>query len=107
MLGTVPVGYGDGYPLALSNKAMVRVAIKSESADCAVLGKINMDQIVIDLTDIASEDPQALRGIEVELISDDPHAPHALDALAKLAKVHCYEMLCRLSPNIERKYIYH
>jgi alanine racemase len=92
--------------LALSNKAKVRVVLKPGPPDCPVLGKVNMDQIVIDLTDIAGEELSALRGLEVELISDDPDAPNALPALAKLARVHCYEMLCRLSPNIARKYRY-
>ena len=106
VLGVVPVGYGDGYPLALSNKATVRVTTDAGPAECPVLGKVNMDQIVIDLTDIAGDDPPSLVSAPVELISDDPDAANALPALAKLAGVHCYEMLCRLSPHIPRKYIY-
>src|SRR5690606_26671873 len=56
VLGVVPVGYGDGYPVALSNLASVRVHPADEALpiiDAKVIGRVNMDQIVIDLTDLA------------------------------------------------------
>lgn len=107
VLGIVPVGYGDGYPMALSNKATVRVETPltlGGFADCKVIGRVNMDQLVIDLTDIDASDPAALCGATVEIISDDPTAPNSLPALAKLAKTHCYELLCGLSGKLTRTY---
>ncbi|MFI4862461.1 MAG: alanine racemase [Phycisphaerales bacterium JB063] len=108
VLGIVPVGHGDGYPVALSNQATVRV----NHTDCRVLGTVSMDQIVIDLTDAlhdpiagTEQPPEALMGQLVEVYSNDPAAPHALPNLAKLAGTNAYELLCRLSPTLPRKYL--
>lgn len=108
VLGIVPVGYGDGYPLALSNQGIVRVYPKDERLGvlCArVLGRVNMDQIVIDLTELVVEDTSQLLGAQVELIGNDPEAENALPKLAAMAGSSCYEMLCRLGPNVPRRYI--
>lgn len=102
-LGLIPVGYGDGYPLGLSNQASVDLPKHKrgdQPASAKVLGRINMDQIVIDLTDV----PEAGVGSEAELYSNRADSPCALPTLAKLANSHCYELLCRLSPRIERRY---
>jgi len=107
VLGVVPVGHGDGYPVALSNQASVRV----NHTDCKVLGTVSMDQIVVDLTDAlhdpiagTEQPPEAILGQLVEVYSNDPAAPHALPKLAQLAGTNAYELLCRLSPNLPRKY---
>ncbi|MEM9915828.1 MAG: alanine racemase [Planctomycetota bacterium] len=114
VLGLVPVGYGDGYPLALSSTpercAMVRVSFRGAWHDCPVLGRVNMDQLSIDLTDLektldGDADEQTLRESEVEVYSNDPEAPNALHQLAELAGSHCYEMLCRLGGHLPRVYV--
>ncbi|MHC4220169.1 MAG: alanine racemase [Planctomycetota bacterium] len=119
-IGLVPVGYADGYPLgagatdAEPKPACVRVetprgSSKGEAGRFApVVGKVNMDQITIDLTDIA---PPGLKrceiapGTAVELIGTDPDAPNHLPTLAAMAGTISHEMLCRLNPRIKR--IYH
>lgn len=98
-LGIVPVGYADGYVLALSNKGIVRVGMGLDPAP--VRGQVNMDQIVIDLTDL----PHADVGTDVELIAADANAPNAIPALAAMAQTSVYELLCRLSPRTARRYI--
>ena len=108
VLGVVPVGYGDGYPLALSNQASVRVHPtdpKLPVINAAVLGKVNMDQIVVDLTDLAADDPGKLLHSAVEVISAESDADNSLPKLAAAAKSHPYEMLCRLSPSVPRRYL--
>ncbi|MGB0767877.1 MAG: alanine racemase [Phycisphaeraceae bacterium] len=112
ILGVVPVGHGDGYPVALSNKAEIRIHPQDRSKPvtaCKVLGTVSMDQIVVDLTDLV-DDPTAdnrfLQNAWAEIISPDPDAPNALPKLASLAKTNAYEMLCRLSPGIPRRYIH-
>lgn len=105
VLGVVPVGYADGYPLALSDQAVVvlpELLVAGRAVAAPIRGRVNMDQMVIDLTDV----PEAKVGTEVELISDDPASPCALPKLAKMAKSHCYEMLTRLSPRVARNTIY-
>lgn len=116
VLGIVPVGHGDGYPVALSNKAEVRVHPRRDSegaskpvTNCKVLGTVSMDQIVVDLTDLTDDvagDNSFLLDAWAEIISPDRTAPNSLPNLAKIAKTNAYEMLCRLSPGIPRRYIY-
>lgn len=102
-LAVVPVGYGDGYPLALGNRAQVGVAADDGTyVPAPVVGKVNMDQIVIDLTDT----PAAGRtGADVELIGNDNESPYGLPRLAELAGSSCYEMLCGLSGRLRRQYV--
>ncbi|NIO48613.1 MAG: alanine racemase [Candidatus Aminicenantes bacterium] len=47
-VATLPVGYGDGYPLSLSNKGYVLIRGKK----ARILGTVTMDQIMVDVTDI-------------------------------------------------------
>lgn len=98
-LAVVPLGYADGYPVALSNRGIVRVGPGLIPAP--QVGFVCMDQIIIDVTDL----PEAAPGMEVELISDDPKAPNALHHLARLAGTITYELLCRLSPRLSRQYV--
>ncbi|MFA9477172.1 alanine racemase [Phycisphaerales bacterium AB-hyl4] len=111
-LGVIPVGYGDGYPLALSNRGVVRLRLQSGDTvgdwlDVPVVGRVNMDQIVVDLTAAGRQmdaHADAFMHAEAELISDEPAAPNALPRLAELAGSHCYEMLCRLGTSLPRVY---
>ncbi len=109
ILGVVPVGYADGYPQSLSNKAAVAVLDQTGQPRglAPVLGTVSMDQIVIDLTDLPADlgQVEGNGGGMVELISDDPDSPLALPRVAKLAGVSCYEMLCRMSPRLPRRYV--
>ncbi|MCC5830470.1 MAG: alanine racemase [Phycisphaeraceae bacterium] len=104
VLGVVPVGYADGYPLSLSNRGMVEINREDQQLEPAlapVLGKVNMDQTVIDLTDI----PDVAIDQKVELISNRPDSPASLARLAEAAKSNCYELLCRLSTRLARVYV--
>jgi alanine racemase len=107
VLGIVPVGYSKGYPLSLSNQAVVRVFDHADQPllDAPILGRVSMDQIIIDLTDSRSLADRPTLGSLVELISDQPDSPCALPRLAQLAGSTSYEMLCRLSPSLPRRYL--
>ena len=48
MVATVPVGYADGYPRALSSKADVLI----RGARCRVAGNVTMDQVLVDCGDL-------------------------------------------------------
>ena len=47
-IATVPVGYGDGYPRFLSNKAEVEILGKR----CPQIGNITMDMMMVDITEL-------------------------------------------------------
>lgn len=93
-IGRVAVGYGDGYLRCLSNKSTVRI----HGVDVPVRGRVSMDQIIVDVTDV----PQARLGDEVELISPDPSAPHSVANLARLAGTIPHEIVCLLGGRVRR-----
>ncbi len=93
-IGLVPIGYGDGYLRCLSNQASMRVC----GSQVPVRGRISMDQTILDLTDV----PEARVGDEVEIISNDPQAPHSVENLAALAGTIPYEITCLLGRRVRR-----
>lgn len=93
-VGLVPVGYGDGYLFALSNRSTVRVL----GADAPVRGRVTMDQIIVELTDV----PEARVGDEVEILSTCETDPHSASGLAARAGTIPYEILTRLGPRVRR-----
>jgi alanine racemase len=102
-LAVVPVGYADGYALSLSNRGVVEfpeLIAAGHPGTAPVVGRVNMDQIVIDITDL----PTVARGTMVQLISDQTDSACALPKLARLAESSCYELLCRISHRVHRKY---
>ena len=90
-VGIVPIGYADGYLRCLTGRATVCVQGKS----VPVCGRISMDQIAVDLTDV----PETPVGAVVEIISPDPTAPHSVENLARLAGTIPYEITSRLGPS--------
>ncbi len=116
-LAIVPVGYADGYPVALSSdrggdasldpERGARVGFEISTgirAYAPVVGRVSMDQIIIDVTDL----PERTTGVgaTVEIVGSNPGAPNHLPALAKIAGTITHELLCRMSPRIERRYLH-
>lgn len=104
-LGLVPVGYADGYPRSLSNRAVVRLpapatvdGVPPRDAFCPVVGRVSMDYMTIDLTNA----PWAHPGDEVVLLDDDPTSPCSAYALADMTGTIPYEILCNIGPRIVR-----
>jgi alanine racemase len=96
-IAVLPVGYADGYPRLLSNRA--RVIVGGEYA--AVVGRVSMDLTIVDVTHI----PGAAVGDEVILIGQT--AGKSVDAveLARLCESVPYEILCGLSQRVPRVYV--
>ncbi len=97
VLGILPVGYWHGYDRSLSSIGKVLVA----GHRARVLGRVSMDMIVVDLTDI----PEAKVGDEVILIGEQNEAVMSADEMASLADTSAYEIITRLNPLIKRFYI--
>lgn len=96
-VGTVPVGYGDGYPRGLSGKGYVLVNGKK----AAILGRICMDQFMIDLSGI----PEAKEGDKVTLIGRDGAYAITMEELGNLSGRFNYELACDLSKRVPRVYM--
>ncbi len=95
-VATIPVGYADGYPRALSNKGRVLIAGKS----ARIIGRICMDQLMVDVTDI----PQAGEGMRVTLFGRDGEAFLPVEEVADLAGSFNYELICGISKRVPRIY---
>jgi alanine racemase len=93
----VPIGYADGYPARLSNRGMVLVKGKG----CPVLGRVCMEWIMIDATDLASVEP----GEEVVLLGDGGKGEAiTADDIADRIGTIPYEILCGISRRVPRYY---
>ena len=90
-VATLGIGYGDGYPRHLSNHG-AEVMIHGHRAP--VLGRITMDQTMIDVTDI----PSATEGDEVEMFG--PNIPVA-EIAAKSGTI-AWEILTRITARVTR-----
>jgi len=93
-LATVGVGYADGYPVAASNRG--RASVAGERAP--VVGRISMDSLILDVTDIAAD--RVAPGDLVDLLDDT----HDIDALAAAADTIGYEILTGLGARLHRSY---
>lgn len=85
-LAMVGAGYGNGYPIALSNRAWVLI----RGRRCPVLGRVCMDQTVVDVTDL----PEAAVGDEVVLFGDQAGERLGADEVAAWAGTIPYELMC-------------
>lgn len=94
---TLPVGYGDGYPRILSNKADVLVCGKR----APIIGRICMDQLMIDVTDI----PEADMHSEAVLMGAQGDERITPDELARLAGTIPYEIMLGFGARVTRRVV--
>lgn len=95
-IATIPVGYGDGYPRALSNKG--RVLIGGEYAP--IIGRVCMDQFMVDVTDITN----VKQGDEVVLVGTQGDKRISVEEVADLAGSFNYEFVCGINKRVPRVY---
>lgn len=95
-VATIPVGYGDGYPRTLSNTGYVLIRGKK----APILGKICMDQFMVDVTDIHDVE----EGDEVVLIGSLGNEVITMEALGELADRFNYELVCVIGKRVPRIY---
>jgi alanine racemase len=93
-LATLPVGYADGYRRGMTGKAVVLV----KGRRVPVIGRITMDQVVIDVTGLAGLDV----GEEVVLLGAQGRDRLTADDLASWAGTLSYEILCGLASRVPR-----
>ena len=96
-VATIPVGYGDGYVRSLSGKGDVLIHGKR----AAILGRICMDQFMVDVTDI----PDVQEDDEVTLLGSDGAECIMMEELAEKSGGFHYEMICDIGKRIPRVYL--
>ncbi len=90
---TLPIGYGDGYPRNLSNKAPVLI----RGRRFKICGRICMDQIMVDVGNTLVK-----VGEEVVLIGKQGKNRVTTEELASLSNTIPYEIVCGLGSRIPR-----
>jgi len=97
-LATVSIGYGDGYPRALSSKGYALI----NGQKVPIVGRVCMDQMMVDVTDIG----EVKRNDTVTLIGRDGDNYISVEEIADLAGTFNYEFVCDLGKRIPRNYYY-
>jgi len=96
-VGLVPVGYGDGYPRALSNLGQVLVGGRR----VPIVGRVCMDQFMVDLTTV----PQARQDDEVVLIGAQGGERISAEEVASWLGTINYEVVTAISARVPRVYV--
>jgi alanine racemase len=92
---TIPIGYGDGYPRALSSRGEVLIREKRHP----IVGRICMDQFMVDIGH-----DSAWNEDEVVLVGRQGNAEIPVEAVALAAGTIPYEILTGLNARIPREY---
>jgi alanine racemase len=96
-VGTVPIGYGDGWRRSLSNNSDVLVG----SRRYPVVGTVSMDNITIDLGPDTSVEP----GEPVVLIGSQGGERIDAEEVARRLGTINYEVTCGLTPRVRRQWL--
>lgn len=97
-IATIPIGYADGYTRILAdNGGEILVSGKR----CKIIGRICMDQLMVDLGDL--EDVKI--GDIVTIIGNDKKECISADEIARLRSTINYEVICDIGARVPRVYI--
>jgi alanine racemase len=96
-LATIAVGYADGWPRHLSNRG----AAYFEGVRLPIAGRVSMDSITLDVSELTERGLSLRLGDEVELLG--PH--QTLEDVAQAAGTIAYEILTSLGRRYERIYL--
>ena len=97
LVGVVSIGYGDGYPRSAANGTPVLVKTQSGINRTRLIGRVSMDTITVDLTEI----PDACINNEVILWGDDLCADEVAHASGTIA----YELFCKVTQRVTFEYV--
>ncbi len=95
-VATLPIGYGDGYPRILGNRADVLVCGKR----APVIGRVCMDMLMVDVTDV----PEADMADDFVLLGAQGSERITPDELAEHAQTIPYEIMLGFSPRVRREW---
>lgn len=97
MLGLVPLGYADGLPRAAGNRESMLVGERL----CPVVGRVAMDQCVVDLGPTST----ARAGDDVVVFGPGVHGERTADQWAASIDTIGYEIVTRIGPRVPREYV--
>jgi alanine racemase len=93
-VGTLPIGYGDGWRREFTNNADVLIGGRRYP----LVGRVSMDNITVDL----GHDTEVQPGSEATLIGSDGNERITVEELAKRIGTINYDITCGLSQRVSR-----
>lgn len=93
----LPIGYHDGIPASLSNQGYVLI----NGQQAPICGRISMDSMMVNVTNI----PEAEVGMDALLYGYYNGCSLRPEHAAQSAQTIVYELLTRLGPRVERKFV--
>ena len=96
-IATVPLGYADGLPWALSNRGTALV----RGRRAPLVGRISMDYTTVDVTSIAGVTP----GDRVTFVGRSGEEELTLGEVARVAGTIPYALICGLGPRVQRVHL--
>ena len=97
-VATLSAGYADGYPRHLSNRG---AAVLVRGKRCALLGRVTMDLIMIDVSGIEDVDP----GEEVVMMGRQGDEEISCAELAEKADTITWEIITRVGSRVPRIFV--
>lgn len=97
VVATIPIGYADGYNRRLSNRGYTLV----RGARVPVIGRVCMDQIMLDVTDVSG----ACVGDEVVLYGRQGDQEITMEEIEEIVGTISYEIVCAISKRVPRLYV--
>lgn len=95
-IATVPIGYHDGLPRALSN--IGQFTVRGQRAP--IVGRVSMDWTTVDVSEIGD----VAVGDDVTIIGKDGEQVIRAEDIARRTNTISYEITCGISPRVIRKY---
>lgn len=95
-VATVPIGYHDGLPRALSNNGHFLI----NGVSAPIIGRVSMDWTTVDVTEV----PNAVVGTDVTIIGASGSCQIRAEDLASKAGTISYEITCGISSRVPREY---
>lgn len=97
LIATIPIGYEDGFPRAMSNNAQVIV----NGQFAPVVGRVSMDWTIVDVSDI----PNVKLEDEVVIIGNQCGLEIRAEDLARNSGTISYEITCGINRRVPKQYV--
>ncbi len=95
-IAVITAGYGDGIPIACSNRAQLLI----RGRRCPVLGRVTMDQTIVDVGAV----PEVAVGDQATLVGRQGEDSIPVTEFADWAGTIPYEILCSVTKRVPRVY---
>ncbi|KPJ61776.1 MAG: hypothetical protein AMJ42_00940 [Deltaproteobacteria bacterium DG_8] len=96
LIGTLPIGYADGYSRFLSNRGEVLI----RGIRAPIVGVVCMDMVMVDVTEV----PGVSLGDDVVLMGSQGNENITIEEIAEKIGTISYEVFCGITPRVPRIY---